>query len=375
MLIETQGSGEVAGGAAPVRSQIGGGRLQNNPEPLKRWLAGQVPGPLTIEVAPVNGCNHGCLHCYPLQLDLFGARKKFLPTEHFRPFLADFRAMGGEEVYFAGTGEPLLHPDLADLIAHGHALGLRMAFSSNGVLLTPANAARILPHTAWARFSVNGGDAATYAHVHACHERDFSRLIHNLENALTLRRQEGWPVQLALQCVVWEANWRSIPDLVALHERLGTDKVVLRNRFDREGTKHPVHPEAIPLLEAAARVPGIEVRWESFLRADETLQADWRRCHGPHFRTHMDYQGNLFACCRHFYKESAFGNINDRRFPEIWRSVERHRLFAEIARGDDIPLCCHLCPTAFDNVVIEQALTARGLGLDFQPTIIEKTAE
>ncbi|MBF0155015.1 MAG: radical SAM protein [Magnetococcales bacterium] len=345
-----------------MRDRIGGGKLQDNHARLEQWRAGLEPGPLTIEVAPVNGCNHGCIHCGPQQFDLFDPCKSFLNADNFKKFLVDFHDMGGEEVYFAGTGEPLLHPHFAEFVTLGHRLGLRMTFSSNGIMLTEANAEKILPHTTWARFSVNGGNAETYGNVHGCHARDFARLLHNLEQAQQLRKHHRWPVQLALQFVVFEANWHSIPDMVTLHKHLGTDKVVFRNRFNKEGYKHPVHPEALSLLEKAARETRVEVRWESFPKEGEVHRAAWRSCHGIHFRTNMDHQGSLFACCRHYYKDSRFGNINDRSFREIWHGDERRRLFAKIARGDDIPMCGRLCPTSFDNVTIENYLMERENG-------------
>ncbi|MBF0137613.1 MAG: radical SAM protein [Magnetococcales bacterium] len=352
----------VAEAAGVIRDGIGGGKLQDNHDRLEQWLAGQEPGPLTIEVALVHGCNHNCIHCYPQQFNPYDPHKSFLDGEVFKNFLMEFREMGGVETYFAGTGEPLLHPHFKAIMAHGHELGLRMTFSSNGIMLTEANAEKILPYTTWVRFSVNGGNAETYTRVHACHSRDFARLVRNLEHACQVRDTRHLPVQLAMQFVVFEANWRSIPDMVALHRHLGTDKLIFRNRFDREGYKHPVHPEAIPLLEMAARDERVEVRWNSFPWEGEVQQAAWQRCDGIHFRTHMDHEGSLFACVRHFHKESRFGNIHTQSFKDIWHSAARRQLFAGIACGGDIPLCSRLCSTAFDNVYIEEYVQGKHHG-------------
>ncbi|MBF0176627.1 MAG: radical SAM protein [Magnetococcales bacterium] len=362
MLTQVENPLPADNNRAPSRDRIGGGKLQDNHDLLEQWLAGEEPGPLTIEVALVLGCNHGCLHCAPRQFDLFDPHKSFMDTEVFQKFLVEFRDMGGEEVYFAGAGEPLLHPHFADFMALGHKIGLRMTFSSNGVLLNEANAEKILPHTTWVRFSVNGGNAETYTRVHDCHARDYDRLIRNLENARDQRKNNQWQVHLALQFVVFEENWPSIPGMVALHEHLGTDKLIFRNRFDKEGYKHPVHPDALPLLEKAARVKGVEIRWGSFPREGEIQQAAWRRCDGIHFRTNMDHQGNLFACGRQFYKDSRFGDIHAHSLQEIWHAEKRRRLFAEIGKGGDIPLCGRLCPTSFDNIYIEKYMAEREHG-------------
>lgn len=85
-------------------------------------------------------CNLSCSHCY--------ASAKYTPApdelsgDEARTLLDDLAAFGVPAVLLSG-GEPLVRPDLVDLVAYGRSLGLRFTLSSNGTLIDDDTAARI----------------------------------------------------------------------------------------------------------------------------------------------------------------------------------------------------------------------------------------
>nr|CRH05137.1 Putative radical SAM domain protein. Putative Fe-S oxidoreductases [Candidatus Magnetococcus massalia] len=345
---------------APIK--IGGGKLAQHQARVEAWLRGENPAPLTIEVSPVGGCNHNCRHCGPQLFNPYDPAKTFMDRQLFIQFLNDFHAMGGQEIYFAGNGEPLLHPQFDQFMAHGHQLGLDMTFSSNAIPLVEKRYSRILPNTTWARFSVNGGDAETYQLIHQGAAGDFDRMLGNLAGAVSYRNAHKLPTRLAMQMVVYDENWRSLPGLVEQFQKLGMDRLIIRNRINKNGQKNPTEPALFPLLEAAAEDSRIEVRWKSFPREGEPLDlppANWHRCYGIQFRSNMDHLGNFNPCFRHWYKPSDFGNLHDARFPEIWNSPGKKQLFTEIYRAEDISDCAKWCQVSFDNLYLQEALDGR----------------
>ena len=331
--------------------KIGGGKLTQNPERLKSWLAGENPGPLTVNVGLTHGCNHNCVHCACQLFNPYEGRKSFIDTALFKQFMKDCQQMGVAELFFAGSGEPLLHPDLEEILQYGHALGLNLTVSTNGMLLTPKRAETILPFLNWVRVSVNGGDSSTYADVHDCHERDFEQLVTRLGHAAKIRDEQQLRVKIGLQFLVHDLNRHSIPAMAAFHRRVRSDVLIFRNTVDENGQFSRVSPEELELLRQAEKQPGIEVRWENFGEAE--LPAAWSQCHGINFRTNLDYDGNLFTCQRQFYKESRYGNIKEQRLPEIWQSQRRLKIFAEVGEGADRHRCHKWCQSSFDNLFLE----------------------
>jgi radical SAM protein with 4Fe4S-binding SPASM domain len=111
-------------------------------------LRSRAPRRFTAEgqVAPVviwnvcMHCNMQCPHCYA------AAVPEPSPTDLTREeglrLLDELAASGVSVVIFSG-GEPLLRPDLFDLIIHAKSLGISPQLSSNGVYIDEATAARL----------------------------------------------------------------------------------------------------------------------------------------------------------------------------------------------------------------------------------------
>jgi len=58
-----------------------------------------------------------------------------ISVEMFEEFCEDLQAMGTEEIYFVGTGEPFLHPRIFDLIAVAKKKGFKLIVYTNGLPL------------------------------------------------------------------------------------------------------------------------------------------------------------------------------------------------------------------------------------------------
>ncbi|UCG56732.1 MAG: radical SAM protein [Phycisphaerales bacterium] len=107
-----KGSGERAGEIVPKKA--------SDRRPIVVWNI-------------TRACNLKCVHCY----NDSGAGKASheLSTEQAKAVLDDLAGFSVPSVLFSG-GEPLIRPDLFELIAHAVDLGLRAVISTNGTLIT-----------------------------------------------------------------------------------------------------------------------------------------------------------------------------------------------------------------------------------------------
>jgi len=85
-------------------------------------------------------CNLKCVHCY----NDSGVGKPFkdVSTDKAKEVLDDLAVFGVPSVLFSG-GEPLMRPDLFELIEYAGRKGLRAVISTNGTLITEEKAATI----------------------------------------------------------------------------------------------------------------------------------------------------------------------------------------------------------------------------------------
>ena len=85
-------------------------------------------------------CNLRCVHCYSHSRDTEYTGE--LTTEEGFSLLEDLAAFGVPVILFSG-GEPLMRPDILELIARARELGLRAVISTNGTLITDETAAAL----------------------------------------------------------------------------------------------------------------------------------------------------------------------------------------------------------------------------------------
>lgn len=98
-----------------------------------------APRPVVVW-AVTQACNLRCVHCYAAATP--GPAEGELTHEEGLALLEDLKAFSVPAVLFSG-GEPLVRPDVLDLIAYAQSLGLATTLSTNGTLIDEAMADRL----------------------------------------------------------------------------------------------------------------------------------------------------------------------------------------------------------------------------------------
>ena len=86
-----------------------------------------------------NACNMYCDHCYR---DAGCKAEEELSTAEAKTLLEQIARAGFKIMIFSG-GEPLMRPDIVELVAYAASLGLRPVFGTNGTLITLEMAQRL----------------------------------------------------------------------------------------------------------------------------------------------------------------------------------------------------------------------------------------
>src|SRR5437773_2613298 len=106
---------------------------------LKEFVRGLVhtPHPLLVQIIPIRRCNIDCGYC-----NEYDKVSPPVPTDTMRRRIDTLAALGTSVVAFSG-GEPMLHPDLDDLIRHIRARGMMAGLITNGYFLVPKRIAEL----------------------------------------------------------------------------------------------------------------------------------------------------------------------------------------------------------------------------------------
>lgn len=186
-----------------------------------------------------DACNLRCSQCYVDSFGPLSSKKNELTTKELRDLLAEIKYLGGHTVTLSG-GEPLLRPDMVDLVEYGaRDLGLRIKLNSNGTLLLGKDVAeRLAPNLHELQVSLDGvtpevHDAVRGRGTHASSLRGIERYL-----------GAGGGSSLVISLTLMRNNITGAVGLPALAKNLGVARVRFLNVV-RDGRAVPAFEESI----------------------------------------------------------------------------------------------------------------------------------
>jgi SynChlorMet cassette radical SAM/SPASM protein ScmF len=191
-----------------------------NTETTTEKTGDRITFPLsTIYFYLTEGCNLACRHCWIAPTFQAGDRTyPSLGTDLFRSIITQAKALGLSSVKLTG-GEPLLHPQIGELLETIRSEGLRLTVETNGILASPEIAARIATcANPSVSVSLDGADATTHEWVRGV-EGSFEAALQGARNlaAAGLRPQ--------IIMTIMRRNHTQMEPLVRLAESLGAASV------------------------------------------------------------------------------------------------------------------------------------------------------
>jgi len=272
-----------------------------------------------------------------------------------------------EQIILHGVGEPLLNPDLPQMIRHLKNRNVYTLFNSNGILLD----------TGWQNDLIDAGldelrvslDAATpegYRKIR--NNSEFERIVQNLRSFLKVQsaKQVSHP-RLSLWFLGTEDNIFELPEFVQLANDIGIGDIYLQRLVyfqDNDGygvarstkslqNSDGTYWELIQKSQELATRFGIRFNASGLCRPGESIQSEaraespWMRCYRPSTLVYITANGNLLPCCISPFSTIDFasivlGNVFETSLEQLWHGT-RYKTFREKLQSSDPPKCCQGC--------------------------------
>lgn len=289
--------------------------------------AAEFPKMVVLSVA--YPCNAQCPNCPYTEtnsdLRLHYQDAPFIDAELFKKIARECGEYGSF-LRITGGGEPMLHPaGMADLIEYAKSVKAKIWLNTNGSLVTPDRAKRLLAcGTDLVEFSVDAADRETYSVVRA--GLDFDKLLENITFMLQERKRGRFLTKIVVSVINQRLVEAKMPEIIEFWKSLGVDEVIKRKfltwgsntLIDSENSADPT-----PYLNKETAVP----------------------CPFPFHRLNIDTRGKVEVCGYDISGRTNFGNVKNQTIREIWQGPEFEwwrNMHAE-RRGAEIPLCRE-CP-------------------------------
>jgi radical SAM protein with 4Fe4S-binding SPASM domain len=282
----------------------------------------------------------------------------------FRRLLGDLPDL--RRVTLQGLGEPLLAPDLLQMVEACTERGIAVGFNSNGTLLTRDLADRLVATgLAWLHISLDGATAETYEGVRDGARFDVVRA--NLEGLLEARRAAAATrPRILLVFVAMRRNAAELPELVRLAQAWGVDGVRVQNLSHSFTDTDPAgayadirdfaRDEALwgeegaldaPFLSAAALAEelGVDLRLPELHPARPDPVPGRPGCDWPWRSAYVTHRGDVQPCCMVMGSDRAtLGRLQDGAgFSATWFGDEYREFRARLSEPDDPPAVCRGC--------------------------------
>ena len=178
-------------------------------------------GPSFIQIDITNDCNNNCIGCW-CNSPLLGDRRlppeiksQTLSFDIIRDFLDEVVQMGAKEIYYAGGGEPFMHPCIMDILEYTKRKGLICYVNTNFTLIDEKIAKQLVDmRLDYLTVSVWAGTAHTYAATHPNkNEETFHKIKESLRCLNCLKDTVKKPY-IKVYHVISNINYREILEMV-----------------------------------------------------------------------------------------------------------------------------------------------------------------
>ncbi len=275
--------------------------------------------PLVMSWNVTRECNMKCSHCY-----INATEKKLsdeLSTQEGKNLMDQICKVSKPLLILSG-GEPLLRPDIYELIEYGASKGLKMGLGSNGSLIDDKVAAKLkAAGIATVSISID-------SHIPAQHDefRGVAGAWEKAVNACKALRKNNVLVQV--NTTLTQQNYNQIDEIMSLAEEIGVENFhlfflvptgrgakladispqkyedMITNTFAKV-TKHKlnVRPSCAPQFMRIAKGMGLDMR-------------QWvRGCMAGLYYCRIYPNGDVTPCP---YLPVKLGNVREKSFKEIW---------------------------------------------------------
>ena len=311
--------------------------IETNKDELRAAVLNARPfKPLYVKIKVFYGCNLKCEMCNHWR----ETREPPVGAERFKETITELAELGTKKIHISG-GEPMLRPQIPELIEHTSSLGIKVTMTTNGTLIDKAKAKRLVEG------GLRGVNISIDSPIRKMHEkiRGMQGAFKATTKAVEMfrRYQHKGKLSIRINTVVSRTNYQTLETLPDLAHELGADGINLIPVDDHCGEilsmrKKDItsfNEEIAPKIAERALELGLIVSDEDafpFGRTSSEIRLgragryalgyyDDRPCYAPWTHGLIDFNGNVYVCCMTRECIQPLGNIRTQSFKEIWQDA------------------------------------------------------
>jgi MoaA/NifB/PqqE/SkfB family radical SAM enzyme len=337
-----------------------------------------------LYIEPSGRCNLDCVTC---MRNAWLAPNEIMGMSTFDRIMEDLSGFTPPPtVFFGGIGEPLMHPQLVDMIARSKALGSRVEMITNGTLLTKRISSQLIEaglDVLWV--SLDGATPESYADVRL--GASLPQVLANLKQFSRARPKAHHPIpEIGIAFVAMGRNLHDLPEVMRIGQQLGASRLSVSNvlpyteamcgerLYDKVLNNITFQPSpwgrqlSLPkmnpngslsqmLSQVLNRGWNVKFAGSNLGTTNDTcpfissgvMAIGWDGGASPCLpllHSHVNYLGDR----KQFSHQYIIGNVAEKSLRELWEAPE-HQAYRQKVQGYEFAPCtfCGGCELAYEN--------------------------
>ena len=293
------------------------------------------PFGIKFEVSAV--CNLRCIMC-PLSK---GLRRKqgLLSLKNFKKVYDEITP---PYLNLTGIGEPLLNPELFDIIRYAKRHGSIIKLDTNATLLNQKNINNLLKSgPSIISVSIDGMNKKGYEKIRI--GARFETVIENLKNLISTRNKTRSKTKIHVNFVLQKENISEIVKFIRFIDSLGVDSINGDIALPLGANKN-VDNRRIPITEIEKLEENLyKIKTRASLNIEHIREfldcgGDIKEkkdnlCFYPWYYPSITWDGHLVPCCYICDNEIVFGNVLQEGFMKVWNNKKARDFRKMLANG------------------------------------------
>lgn len=281
--------------------------------------------PLHVDIESTSACNLNCRMCYR---NFITEKIGYIEWALFKKIIDEGAEYRLPSIKLNYRGEPLLHPQLPEMVAYAKRKGIiEVQFNTNGLLLSKKKIGELLD-AGLDRiiFSFDGATRETYERIRR--GSNYERVINNIETMVKMRNERGLKrPSVRVQMVKMKENECEVEDFLKMWMPIA-NRVAINIEREPLGTQKELEHFPCPQL------------WQRLM---------------------VCWNGEVRMCCGDWPGEIVLGNARDSTIYELWHSEKLNQIRELHSHGrfNEIPICaqCEVNTPLIDSQI--QQLVAK----------------
>ena len=275
--------------------------------------------PTRFWIESTDMCNLKCIMC--LNKSVPAEKKGFMDLELYKKIIDEVSGYA-QDICLSHRGEPLMHPDIFEMIEYAKKKGLYIRLHTNATLLTEGNTRELLESGLdLISFSFDGYDKETYEKIRV--NANFDETLNNIANLLKLKREMN------------KKSPYTILEVIEFPEYTQEMKQAKRKKFQMKLNSMHLDEFIIKKLHNWAG--------DYSLETEKKKSKNYLPCTFPWYASVILWDGTVVPCPQDFFGNYQIGNVSANMLSELWNNDKMISLRKKMVNEDiqDLKSCAN----------------------------------